>query len=121
MVDLFSYGYERSELTCFEVLYLLNPLINRIIPDNLDISCNVDSDCRLAVPLELSRCRLCDAYDCKSYNAEDDKVIAINKDWKPRCFFSKPKKYICLACIGGINIKDYETECQNNKCIKIKK
>lgn len=103
------------------VLYFLNPVINKIFPDIPDKSCQIDSDCILAIPSKLSECSLCDPYGCKFYSAELNEVVAINKDWKPRCLFSEPKNVICLMCIGGIEQKDYEAKCVNNRCVKVRK
>ncbi len=103
------------------ILYFLDPVINRIIPDIPSKFCQVDSDCVLAIPSKLSECSPCDPYGCKFYSAESDEVVAINKNWKPRCLFSKPKNVVCIMCIGGIRQKNYQPECVNNECIKVKK
>jgi hypothetical protein len=99
----------------------VNPFINRIFPDAPDKSCLNDSDCTLAIPSRLSECAICDPYGCKLYDDSSIEVVAINKNWQPRCVFSKPPGTCVAACTGGIQQKDYEPKCINGQCVKSKK
>ncbi len=83
----------------------------------IDYSCQTDDDCKLGVPSKLMECLPCDPYGCKFYDADDDSVEAVNKNWKPDCPDTELEQ-ICAACIGGIS-GEYKLHCINNKCHKI--
>ncbi len=101
-------------------LILIELYLPKPNPDNLDISCTTDADCRLEVPAALMKCERCDPYGCQFYNAESSEVVAVNKQWKPNC---PPRNLgqMCVLCIGGIRENGYEAKCLNNQCIKAKK
>ena len=99
-------------------LGFLNQIINKVIPDIPDKSCKVDSDCALKVPSQLSKCLPCDPLGCRIYSAESDEVVAVNKNWRPRCLFYQRRRY-CIACEGGISTFGYKAECINNTCVKV--
>ena len=90
-------------------------------PQTPDISCNVDLDCMLWVYPEWSKCEVC--FSCESFDLNDTRVIAINKEWRPHCPFPKPIGVACVQCISTINnykITDINrTKCIENKCQKI--
>jgi len=98
-------------------LYLLNPYLNRLFPPKIDTYCQSDEDCILALPTESLNCG---CPSCKNYKASNSEVIAINKNWKPRCLFRTPRNIVCLACITIIDPEDYRTVCQDKKCHKLK-
>jgi len=102
-------------------LHPVNPVMNRMFPEEPDKSCLNDSDCILAIPSQLSECRMCDPYGCRNYSDSLDEVVAINSSWQPRCVFSKPPGTCMTACKGGIIQSDYEPRCINSECIKLKK
>ena len=104
----------------FELLYIFNPVMNIVLPNKVDKSCNIDSDCVLDIPSLISNCSPCDPYGCKTYSASSDSVVAINKDWLPRCTFKSPENAACLMCIGGIDIEGYGVKCINNECKKVR-
>ena len=81
-----------------------------------DISCNIDSDCRLFVQSENTQCLICDS--CETFNINDSEVIAINKNQRLSCPFSKPLGVGCAACIGTIK-GSVKLKCIENTCQKI--
>lgn len=85
-----------------------------IAPNAPDISCTSDSDCYLAIPSSMAKCPQCG--DCISYEASDQKVVSINKNWKPSCPSIQTDR-MCPMCIGGIS--GGMPKCVNNKCEKI--
>lgn len=90
--------------------------LNNLIPQTPDISCRVDSDCKMLIDLEWS-CNSCGS--CKTYDVNSIDVIAINKEWKPLCPF-KEIQAACLACVSEIENYDLiSIKCINNKCQKV--
>tara|TARA_Y100000310_G_C20527724_1_gene736902 strand:+ start:221 stop:598 length:378 start_codon:yes stop_codon:yes gene_type:complete len=101
------------------ILYLFGILFefNKIIPQKLDLSCESDLDCKLHVSPDLNKCRSCAL--CKTFEIEDEKVIAINKDWQPSCPFPKPLVSNCGDCETTIVDKDLaDLKCIKNTCQK---
>ncbi|MBI2543227.1 MAG: hypothetical protein HYW24_03515 [Candidatus Aenigmarchaeota archaeon] len=98
--------------------------LNKIFPQNPDISCRIDSDCKLHVYPEWSGCRVCG--NCEIYKINDSKVIAINKEWRPFCPYPRPL-IACGLCIGGIADSDNKlltdlssnVKCIENRCQKV--
>lgn len=84
-----------------------------IVSAQPDISCVQDSDCRLAVPSSLAKCKPCG--DCTVYESSDPKVVSVNKNWRPSCPDYNPHT-MCPMCIGGIT--GGTAKCVNNKCQK---
>ncbi len=108
------------------ILGFLNPAINSAIPDIPDASCRTDDDCTLAIPAILSGCLPCDPYACQLYDAERSDVVAVSKDWKPRCAFStRSIGDACILCAGGVadNWRDgnYTAKCRNSRCAKVRR
>jgi hypothetical protein len=99
----------------------VNPMINRVFPDTPSVSCLNDPDCTLAIPSELSECRICDPYDCRMHSDSEEGVVAIRKDWQPRCIFWQPPGECISACIGGVRPGEYEARCADGLCVKTRK
>ena len=100
------------------LLYFLGKLyfVNNIIPHNPIVSCQTDTDCTL-IKDDGKWCEKCSS--CNGLRAEDEKLIAIRKDWKPYCPFQE----------GLVNCPNYDcaeiwrvtasARCINNKCEKV--
>lgn len=86
-----------------------------------DTSCEIDNDCRLDVPSDLSKCLLCDSYSCRIYDGSENVVVAVNKNWYPDCPEVNMSNMICPTCIGGINSINYSARCIENQCTKLLK
>jgi len=92
--------------------------LNYLFPQNPDVSCTVDDDCKLSVSEEWTTCRVCRS--CESFDISDEKVISINKDWKPFCPFSHSVLLACRACLGGItDAEATSAKCIDNTCQKV--
>lgn len=85
------------------------------LQNQIDHTCNVDSDCTLAVPSIQAECYPCDPLGCHHYYANESLVEAVNKIWEPYC--PNKKAEMCISCIGGISA-DNIPYCINNKCNK---
>jgi hypothetical protein len=107
-------------LTFLALSYLdfLYPL-NKIFPQNPDLSCNQDSDCKLIIYPEWAECRACDS--CASASVNDSRVIAVNSNWIPFCPFPYGPT-TCPKCEGGIiGYNQSQIKCVNHQCQKILK
>ena len=99
----------------------VNPIINKVFPEAPSISCMNDSDCTLAIPSELSECRICDPYNCRMFSDSQEDVVAISRDWRPRCLFWNPPGECISNCTGGIQQVGYEAMCTDGVCAKARK